>query len=671
MNPLLNDFNTAPFSKISNKDYKPAIEKAIEIAKAEIDKIINNTATATFDNTTVALDFTGEKLNRITSIFFNLNSAETNDEIQKIAQEVSPILSAFGNDITLNENLFKRVKVVFDSRETLDLSSEQAMLLDKQYKSFARNGANLNEADKTKLREIDAKLSKLSLKFGENVLAETNAFEMHLTNEDDLAGLPESVKEAAKEVAKSKEKEGYIFTLDYPSYIPFLTYADNRELRKKMAIAAGKKAFQENEFNNEKVVLEIVNLRHQRANLLSYKTHAHFVLEERMAETPENVIEFSNNLLEKAKPAALKEFKNLEEYAKKLDGIDQLQKWDGSYYSEKLKKELFDLDQEILKPYFKLENVIAGVFTIANRLFDLQFEEIFNIDKYHEDVKTYNVTDTSGNFVSVFYADFHPRKGKRNGAWMTSYKSQQIKNGINERPHVSIVCNFTKPTETKPSLLTFNEVTTLFHEFGHALHGMLANTTYNSLSGTSVSWDFVELPSQVLENWCFEKEALELFAKHYETGETIPMKYVEKIKESASFHEGMQTLRQLSFGLLDMQWHGQNPTKITSVKEFENNAFTDTKLYPDVAENCMSTAFSHIFQGGYSAGYYSYKWAEVLDADAFEYFLEEGIFNKEVATRFKENVLSKGGTEKPMELYKRFRGKEPKPDALLKRAGLL
>ena len=671
MNPLLNDFNTAPFSKISNKDYKPAIEKAIEIAKAEIDKIINNTATATFDNTTVALDFTGEKLNRITSIFFNLNSAETNDEIQKIAQEVSPILSAFGNDITLNENLFKRVKVVFDSRETLDLSSEQAMLLDKQYKSFARNGANLNEADKTKLREIDAKLSKLSLKFGENVLAETNAFEMHLTNEDDLAGLPESVKEAAKEVAKSKEKEGYIFTLDYPSYIPFLTYADNRELRKKMAIAAGKKAFQENEFNNEKVVLEIVNLRHQRANLLSYKTHAHFVLEERMAETPENVIEFSNNLLEKAKPAALKEFKNLEEYAKKSDGIDQLQKWDGSYYSEKLKKELFDLDQEILKPYFKLENVIAGVFTIANRLFDLQFEEIFNIDKYHEDVKTYNVTDTSGNFVSVFYADFHPRKGKRNGAWMTSYKSQQIKNGINERPHVSIVCNFTKPTETKPSLLTFNEVTTLFHEFGHALHGMLANTTYNSLSGTSVSWDFVELPSQVLENWCFEKEALELFAKHYETGETIPMKYVEKIKESASFHEGMQTLRQLSFGLLDMQWHGQDPTKITSVKEFENNAFTDTKLYPDVAENCMSTAFSHIFQGGYSAGYYSYKWAEVLDADAFEYFLEEGIFNKEVATRFKENVLSKGGTEKPMELYKRFRGKEPKPDALLKRAGLL
>jgi oligopeptidase A len=667
MNPLLQDFNTAPFSEISNKNYKPAIKKGIEMATAEIDEIINNSEIATFENTTVALEFAGEKLNRITSIFFNLNSAETNDEIQKIAQEVSPWLSKFGNDITLNEALFKRVKTVFDAKETLDLTLEQNMLLDKQYKSFARNGANLKEADKTKLREIDATLSKLSLQFGENVLAETNAFEMHLTDENDLAGLPESEKEAAK----SKEKEGWIFTLDYPSYIPFLTYADNRELRKKMSIAAGKKGFQNNEFNNEKIVLEIVTLRQKRANLLSYKTHAHFVLEERMAETPENVIEFSNNLLGKAKPAALKEFENLENYAKKLDGIDQLQKWDGAYYSEKLKKELFDLDQELLKPYFKLENVIDGVFEIANRLFDLQFEEVSNIDKYHEDVKTYNVTDINGNFIAVFYADFHPRKGKRNGAWMTSYKSQQIKNNINERPHISIVCNFTKPTETKPSLLTFNEVTTLFHEFGHALHGMLANTIYNSLSGASVSWDFVELPSQILENWCFEKEALELFAKHYETGEIIPMRYVEKIKESASFHEGMQTLRQLSFGLLDMQWHGQDPSEISSLKEFENGAFAETKLYPEVEENVMSTSFSHIFQGGYSAGYYSYKWAEVLDADAFEYFLEKGIFNKEVATKFKENILSKGGTEKPMELYKRFRGKEPKPDALLKRAGLL
>jgi oligopeptidase A len=671
MNPLLQDFNTAPFSKIKNEDYKPAIKKAIEITKEEIAVIISNTETPTFENTTVALDFTGEKLGRINSVFFNLNSAETNDEIQKIAQEISPWLSEFKNDMILNEALFQRVKAVYDAKDSLTLSQEESMLLEKKYKGFVRNGANLNEEDKLKLRKIDSELSKLSLKFGENVLAETNAFEMQLTDEKELSGLPESVKEAAKEIAISKGKDGWVFTLDYPSYIPFMTYADNRELRKKLAISAGKKAFQNNEFNNEKVVLDIVNLRHKRANLLGYKTHAHFVLEERMAETPEKVISFSNDLLAKAKPAAIKEFKELETYAKKLDNIDQLQKWDGSYYAEKLKKERFNLDQEILKPYFKLENVIDGVFTIARKLYELQFEEVIDIEKYHEDVKTYNVTDTKGNFIAVFYADFHPRKGKRNGAWMTSYKPQQIKNGINERPHVSIVCNFTKPTETKPSLLTFNEVTTLFHEFGHALHGMLANTTYNSLSGTSVSWDFVELPSQVLENWCYEKEALEIFAKHYETDEVIPMEYVTKIKESASFHEGMQTLRQLSFGLLDMQWHGQNPTEIKSVKEFENDAFSKTKLYPDVVENCMSTAFSHIFQGGYSAGYYSYKWAEVLDADAFEYFLEKGIFNTEVATKFKENVLSKGGTEKPMELYKRFRGQEPKPDALLKRAGLI
>ncbi|MHC9088428.1 M3 family metallopeptidase [Tenacibaculum sp. IMCC1] len=671
-NPLLQDFNTPPFSQIKEEDYKPAIKEAIQIAKDEIDAIVENSEAPTFENTTVALDNTGNKLDRATSIFFNLNSAETNEEIQKIAKDISPWLSEFRNDMILNEGLFKRVKTVYDQLPDLNLTPEQEMLLDKQYKSFARNGANLNETDKAELRKIDAELAKLSLQFGEHVLAETNAFELLITHEDDLAGLPESAKEAAKELANSKGKEGWMITLDYPSYIPFMTYADNRELRKKLAIAFGKKGFQQNEYNNEQIVKDIVTLRHKRANLLGYKTHAHFVLEERMAETPEKVMEFLNELLEKAKPAAQREFDNLEAYAKKLDGIDQLQKWDGAYYSEKLKKELFNLDQELLKPYFKLENVIDGVFTVANKLYNLQFEEIDTIDKYHEDVKTYAVTDTDGNFVSYFYADFHPRPGKRNGAWMTSYKSQYRSNDTNERPQVSIVCNFTKPTQTKPSLLTFNEVTTLFHEFGHALHGMLANTTYKSLSGTSVSWDFVELPSQVLENWCYEKEALELFAKHYETGEVIPMEYVEKIKESASFHEGMQTLRQLSFGLLDMSWHsGDSPETITDVKEFETNAFAETKLYPDVAENCMSTSFSHIFQGGYSAGYYSYKWAEVLDADAFEYFKEEGIFNKEVADKFKNNVLSKGGTEEPMELYKRFRGREPKPDALLRRAGLM
>ena len=598
MNPLLEDFNTAPFSKISSSDYKPAIKKAIEICRQEIDTIVSNPETSNFQNTTEALEFTGQKLGRITSIFFNLNSAETSEAIQKIAQEISPWLSEFKNDMILNSTLFKKVKSVYDSRDKLSLNPEQTMLLDKQYKGFSRNGANLNDTDKEVLRKIDTELSKLSLQFGENVLADSNAFELHLTDEKDLKGLPDGAKEAASLLAKQRNKEGWLITLDYPSYIPFITYAENRELRKKLSIAFGKKGFQNNENNNEQVVLDIVNLRHQRANLLGYKTHAHFVLDERMAETPEKVISFSEDLLRKAKPAALREFKNLESFAKKLDGIDQLQKWDSAYYSEKLKKEIFNLDQEILKPYFQLENVIEGVFIVANKLYDLTFEEVFTIEKYHKDVKTYHVKNTKDEFIAILYADFHPREGKRNGAWMTSYKSQQIRNNSNERPHISIVCNFTKPTETQPSLLTFNEVTTLFHEFGHALHGILANTRYKSLSGTSVSWDFVELPSQVLENWCYEKEALALFAKHYKTDEIIPMEYVEKIKESASFHEGMQTLRQLSFGLLDMAWHGgETPEKITSVKDFETSAFSDTQLYPDISENCMSTAFSHIFQG--------------------------------------------------------------------------
>ncbi|WP_203258072.1 M3 family metallopeptidase [Hyunsoonleella ulvae] len=664
-------YNTAPFSKIKDEDYLPAFKKAIADAKAEIDNIVNNEALPSFENTIEALDFSGEKLERISSIFFNLNSAETNENIQKIAQDVSPLLSEFSNDITLNEDLFKRVKSIYDAKNDLNLTTEQQTLLDKKYKSFSRNGANLSKDKKEELRDIDKQLSKLKLKFGENVLAETNAFEMLITDEADLSGLPDGVKEAAKQLAESKGKEGWLFTLDYPSYIPFVSYADNRTLRKKLALAAGSKGFKNNDLDNQSIVLDIVKLRHKRANLLGYKTHAHFVLEERMAETPENVQKFLNELLEKAKPAAEREFASLENFAKDLDGIDQLQKWDGAYYAEKLKQKLFSLDDEKLKPYFKLENVINGSFKIAEKLFGLHFEEINTIDKYHNDVLTYKVTDSKGKFVAIFYADYFPRPGKRNGAWMTVYKPQYIKNGENSRPHISIVCNFTKPTKTKPSLLTFNEVTTLFHEFGHALHGMLANTTYPSLSGTSVFWDFVELPSQVMENWCYEKEALELFATHYETGALIPMDLVEKIKASATFHEGMQTLRQLSFGLLDMSWYGQDPTGITNVKAHESDAFKNTKLYPDVAENCMSTAFAHIFQGGYSSGYYSYKWAEVLDADAFEYFKEEGIFNTTVANKFKDNVLSKGGTENPMTLYKRFRGQEPKPEALLKRAGLL
>jgi peptidyl-dipeptidase Dcp len=669
--PFSTAFNTAPFSKIKNDYFLPAIIKAINDAKSEIDSITNNVESPTFENTIEALEYSGEQLDRITSIFFNLNSAETNDEIQKIAQEVSPLLSEFSNDITLNENLFKRVKTVYDNKNDLDLTVEQKTLLDKRYKGFSRNGANLNNAKKEKLREIDKQLSILKLKFGENVLAETNKFEMYITDKKELSGLPEGAIEAAKQLAESKNKKGWLITLDYPSYIPFMTYADNRELRKKLAIIAGKKAFQNDDLDNQDIVLQITKLRHKRSNLLGYKTHAHFVLEERMAKTPQTVKTFLNDLLEKANPAAKREFKNLQDFAKELDGIKELQKWDSSYYSEKLKQKLYNLDDEQLKPYFKLENVIQGVFTIANKLYDLQFEKINTIDKYHKDVLTYKVTDNNDELVSILYADFFPRDGKRNGAWMTSYKPQFVKDGKMERPHISIVCNFTKPTKSKPSLLTFNEVTTLFHEFGHALHGMLANTTYPSLSGTSVFWDFVELPSQVLENWCYEKEALELFAKHYQTGKTIPMELVKKIKESATFLEGIKTLRQISFGLLDMSWHSQDPSKIKSVKAHENKAFKNTNLFPDVKDNCMSTSFSHIFQGGYSSGYYSYKWAEVLDADTFEFFKENGIFNKTVATKFKDNVLSKGGTENPMTLYKRFRGQEPKPEALLKRAGLI
>ncbi|WP_309608361.1 M3 family metallopeptidase [Flavobacterium sp.] len=664
-------YDTAPFLQIKMEDYKPAFIENIKSAKAEIDVIINNPEMPTFQNTIEALDFSGNALDRLSSIFFNLNSAETSEEMQKIAQEVTPLLTEFSNDITLNEDLFKRIKSVYEQKDTLNLTTEQATLLDKKFKSFSRNGALLSDEKKSKLREIDTELAKLKLIYSENVLAETNNYQLHITNENDLKGLPEGTIEAAKALAKSKNLEGWIFTLDMPSYLPFVTYAENRELRKEISIAAGKKAFQNNEFDNQEITLKIAKLRFERANLLGYKTHSHFVLEERMAQNPEKVKSFLNDLLIKAKPAAEREFAQLSTFAKDLDGIDHLEKWDGPYYSEKLKQKLFNLDDEKLKPYFQLENVLNGAFTIANKLFGLTFTEIFDIDKYHEEVTTYEVKDEFDELVAIFYADFFPRKGKRNGAWMTSYKSQYIKEGKNERPHISNVCNFTKPTETKPSLLTFNEVTTLFHEFGHGLHGMLANTVYPSLSGTSVYWDFVELPSQIMENWCYEPEALALFAKHYETGEIIPQEYVEKIKESASFQEGIATLRQLSFGLLDMAFHSNNPSEITNVKAFEKTAFEGTTLYPDVAENCMSVSFSHIFAGGYSSGYYSYKWAEVLDADAFAFFQEKGIFDKETATKFKDNVLSKGGTELPMELYKRFRGQEPKADALLKRAGLV
>ncbi len=670
-NILLSDFNYAPFSKIRTEDYKPAILKAIDLAKAEIEEITSRKEEPTFENTIEALEFSGQKLDRVTSIFFNINSAETNEQIQQTAQEISPLLSEFKNDVILNKELFERIKAVFKQKESLELNKEQQTLLEKKYLAFTRNGANLPKDKQQELREIDKQLSQLKLKFGENVLAETNRYELQVIDESRLGGLPESFKEEARGVAEAKDKEGWIFTLEYPSYLPFMKYADNRELRKEMALAFGSRCFHNDELDNQENVLKIAKLRYQRAKLLGFESHAQFVLEERMAETPEKVDSFLKEMLEKAKPAAKKEFEQLENFAKDLDNIDRLEKWDSAYYGEKLKQNLFDLDDEKLKPYFKLENVIDGVFMVANKLYGMKFNEVDDVDKYHPDVKTFQVTDEFGEPVALFYADFHPRPGKRDGAWMTIYKQQSVQNEKNERPHISIVCNFTKPTKHEPSLLTFNEVTTLFHEFGHALHGMLANTTYPSLSGANVYWDFVELPSQVLENWCYEKESLQLFAKHYKTGEAIPENYIEKIKKSANFLEGIATVRQISFGMLDLSWHGIDPSGITDVKKHEEEAFAPTKLYPEVESNCMSTAFSHIFQGGYSAGYYSYKWAEVLDADTFEYFTEHGIFSKDIADKFRENILSKGGTEHPMVLYKRFRGKEPKPDALLRRAGLI
>ncbi len=669
-NPLLNAFEIPPFSKIETKHFKPAIKEAIEKAKREIIEITQQN-NPTFVNTIAALDSAGYDLERISQVLFNLNSAETNEDIQQITQEVSPWLSNFQNDIMTNAQLFEAVKQVYEQKDSFNLNPEQQTLLDKHYKSFVRNGANLSKNKQAKLREIDNKLSTLSLQFGQHVLAETNAYQLLIEDKAKLKGLPESLLETAADLAKQQDESGYIFTLQYPSYVPFMKYCENRELRKELALAFGKRGFQNNDNNNEEIVKSIVKLRYERAQLLGFNSHAEYILEERMAKSPKNVNDFLEDLLSKAKPAAQKEFDELSTFANDKDGINQLQKWDVAFYAEKLKQEKFNLDDELLKPYFPLNQVIDGVFLIAHKLYGLSFKEVENIDKYHKDVKTYEVHDEHQNFKAIFYADFHPRAGKRDGAWMTLYKNQFKTETQNERPQVSIVCNFSKPTQSQPSLLTFNEVTTLFHEFGHALHGMLGNTQYRSLSGPSVYWDFVELPSQLLENWCYEKEALDLFAKHYKTSEAIPEKYVEQIKAAANFNEGMQTLRQLSFGLLDMAWHTTNPDDIKNVKDFEKAAFEPTRLVDDVEENCMSTAFSHIFQGGYSAGYYSYKWAEVLDADAFEAFKDKGIFDTETANAFKTNILEKGGTEEPMLLYRRFRGQEPNPEALLKRAGLL
>ncbi len=675
-NPFLADFNTPfntfPFDKITNDHYLPAFEEGIKLGLAEIDAIVNNTETPTFANTIEALEKVGGLLEEVSSAFFNLNSCETSKEMQALAKEISPKLSDYSNDIILNDGLFKRVEVVYNTKSTLTLNPEQTTLLEKTYKSFVRNGAKLNDTQKETLRAIDKEASDLSLTYSENVLEESNAFELVITKEKDLAGLPEGIIEAAKMTATEKGKEhAWVFTLDFPSYGPFMMYAENRDLKEQLFKAYGSKAFKNNEFDNQAVLKRIAVLRYERANLLGYKSHADFVLEERMAESPAKVFAFLENLLDNALQFAIHELAEVMIYSKSTGGPEELKKWDMPFYAEKLKKEKFAIDDELLRPYFKLENVIEGVFETAKKLYGLSFTQRNDIPLYHKDVTTYEVKNEQGDFLAVFYADFFPRASKRQGAWMTSFKNQKIEKGVNIRPHVSIVCNFTKPTESKPSLLSFDEVTTLFHEFGHALHGMCANGQYGSMSGTSVYWDFVELPSQILENWCYEKECLDLFAKHYQTGEVIPADYIQKIVDSSNFHSGLATIRQIGLATLDMAWHSQNPKDITSVKDFEVSVTAKTDLMPSVAETCTSTSFSHIFPGGYSSGYYSYKWAEVIDADAFEAFKEKGIFNKEVATAFYKNILSAGGSEHPSILYKRFRGRDADPKALLRRSGLV
>ena len=668
MNILTQKFNTkyetAPFQEIKEEHYLPAFQELIIQSEKEIDAIANNPAEATFENTIEALAYSGEQLDRVSSIFFNLNSAETNDEIQKIAQEVSPILTEFSSKISQNEKLFQRIKKVFDEKENLNLNEEQKTLLNETYKGFVRNGALLNEEDKKKLEKIDIDLSVKSLNFGQNVLAATNAYFKHITNKEDLAGIPEPILAQYAEEAKERGLEGYAITLQYPSYIPAMTYTDNRNLRQELALANGKKAFDGGEFDNQNLIKEIINLRQQKAELLGYKNFAEYVLEERMAESPKKVFDFLNQLLTAATPYAEKEIAQLKELAK-ADGIDKMEAYDHAYYAEKLRKQKFDLNDEELKPFFPLEKVQGAVFNLAGKLFNLDFKEVTDIQKYHSEVRVYEVFENN-SLKAVLYVDYFPRKGKRAGAWMTSFKNQWKKNSTDSRPHISVVCNFSKPTADTPSLLTFQEVTTLFHEFGHALHGILADTQYPNLSGTSVKWDFVELPSQFLENYCYEPEFLKTFAKHYQTGEVLSDEKIKKINESKNFMEGYQTLRQLGFGLLDMAYHTQ-PEAVQDIKTFETKQTEKCSLYPVNVETAISPSFSHIFQGGYSAGYYSYKWAEVLDTDTFQYFKENGIFNSEIAKKYK-TLLSLGGTQAPMELYKAFRGSEPKVESLLKRA---
>ncbi len=662
-------FETPPFDKLSHEDYLPALQEAIALARAELRAIADAPTPPTFENTIEALERSGERVNLIAAIFYNLHSAETNEVLERDAQEIAPLLSAYGNDILLDEVLFARVAAVHAARPALE--SEAERLLEKTYRTFVRNGANLSDEDKQRLRALDEELSRLSLTFGQHVLQDTNAYELRLTDEADLAGLPESVRQAAAQAAADKGYAGeWLFTLHQPSYLPFMKYADRRDLRERFYRAFAARGFRGDAYDNRQLVQRIAARRHERAQLLGYATHADFVLEERMAQTPARVTEFLDDLLQPALPAAHRELDELTAFARQRGGPDTLERWDFAYYAEQLRKEKFNLDDEALRPYFALDRVLQGMFEVAQRLFGISFHAQPDIARYHPDVQTFEVRE-GDRHVGVFYADFFPRPGKRSGAWMTAFRGQRRLHGYDQRPHVSIVCNFTPPTAQRPSLLTFQEVTTLFHEFGHALHGLLAEGQYESLTGTNVYWDFVELPSQLLENWVYERETLNLFAFHYQTGEPLPAEMVASIRESAKFLSGYQTVRQIGLARLDLAWHAGDTSSTPDVAQHEAAALAETELLPPVADTNVSCAFSHIFQGGYAAGYYSYKWAEVLDADAFEYFQEKGIFDAETAGRFRQFVLSAGNRAHPMSLYLQFRGQPPSPEALLRRSGLV
>lgn len=674
-NPFLETYDTphqtVPFHLIRAEHYEPAIRKGIEDHDREIDAITSNPEPPTFANTILALEKTGTLLDRAFVVFSNMLSAESNDEMHAIAERVMPALSEHSNNITLNGKLFERIKTVYDNTNLDTLGTEERMLLTNTYEGFLRKGANLDEKHKERLRQIASSMSLLTLRFSQNNRKETNAYEMPLSNEQ-LEGLPENIVEAYAQTAKEKGKEGHIVTLDAPAFMPFMKYSTHRELRQKLYMAYNTRGINDNEYNNLNIVKELVNLCTERAQLLGYNTAADYVLTKRMAENSDNVYHLLDQLLEAYTPTAQREVQEVEALAKESEGEDfRLMPWDWAYYSEKLKQRKFSLDGEALRPYFELSRVIDGVFGLATRLYGITFTENKDISTYHPDVKTYEVFDKDGSFLAILYADFHPRAGKRPGAWMTSYLNQWKDEEGNHRPHVSLVMNFSKPTSDKPALLTFGEVTTFLHEFGHALHGMFADTTYQSLSGTNVYWDFVELPSQFMENYAVEKEFLNTFAKHYETGEDIPEDYIRRIVDASNFNVAYACLRQLSFGYLDMAWFTRTTPFEGDVEAYEKQAWAKTQILPQVEGTCMTVQFSHIMAGGYSAGYYSYKWAEVLDADAFSLFKEKGIFNQEVANSFRTNVLSKGGTEHPMTLYKRFRGQEPSIDALLKRNGII